>query len=100
MKLTKFLIPVMMLAVMFITSQSYSQQSKFTPEQMATKKTEKSQKEKISFIIHIHTVVQPESSFKIGGFLFYTRLHSITTPACATPPKNRRGAFDFHPLLF
>jgi Spy/CpxP family protein refolding chaperone len=45
MKLTKFLIPkaafIAVLAVMFIASQSYSQQSKFTPEQMASKMTER-----------------------------------------------------------
>jgi len=41
MQLIKFLMPVMMLAVMFISSQAFSQQTKFTPESMATHMTER-----------------------------------------------------------
>lgn len=40
MKLTKFIMPVMMLAVMLISSQAFSQQSKFTPEDMAKRMTD------------------------------------------------------------
>ena len=40
MKPTKFLIPALLFSLFLIASQAYSQQSKFTPEDLATRMTD------------------------------------------------------------